>query len=314
MVKFDTLSKYLEIRRGKEYWVNLVVEEAGRTPFIIMSIKHHFAGRHDDGIFLIQFLNELSDFHHTVHSDGTRHTKIRRSGTKKEEKITLPLPKLPPLTEIKKPTQLWSGCINLHDVQEYYGKTAQDISRFCRHPDQIITLNRKHTKLDQISISVSIVPKGKPYFVSSNKFLNPSVYLFNILEPQLVLEVGYEIMPLARKESEPKIRKEINIVSQISSMDKIWIDFTPSLLPDRTKLEIPEWIFICKNKEYKMPPVTIDLKEGCRLIIGAFNGVDHYYYDTIGAHIEPFDRDGPIMPTIVWVENGIVNILKNIHA
>jgi hypothetical protein len=60
-----------------------------------------------------------------------------------------------------------------------------------------------------------------------------------------------------------------------------------------------------------MPEVAIDLKEGCRLIVGEFNGEDYYYYDLIGAQINPFERRG-VMPTIVWVENKVVKILRHV--
>lgn len=310
MKTYDSVDKYLEEKKNKDYWINVVVEEEPYS-YIIMSLRHKVIGRREDGIFLIHFFNKLADCHHSVHLDGTSHTKIR--GNKKDKGKPLMEHKLPNLLTVDRPIQIFSGAINLYKVREYYNESPiRNINRYCKHPDQVITINRKYSEPDSLLFSVFVLPKGISD-VPSIHFGNPKIFVFNLLTPPIAIVLGYEALPMNRlNDEEYKVYKRIEFVRQISNPDKLWAEFEPKLSKDGRKLKIPQWTFICKNKKYSMPALELELKENGRLIIGAFNGEDYYHYDLIGASIEPFDRNGPIAPTILWTQEDTVYVLRHI--
>ncbi len=307
---YDSVDKYLKEKINKDYWINVVVEEEACS-YTIMSLRHRVRGRTEDGIFLIHFFNKLADCHHSVHLDGTSHTKIRKN--KKDEERKLMEHKLPNLLTVDRPIQIFSGAMNLYNVREYYNESPiRNIDRYCKHPDQVITINRKYSEPDSLLFSVIVLPKGSSD-VPSIHFGNPKIFVFNLLSPPIAIVLGYEALPMNRSnDKEYKAYKRIEFVRQISNPDKLWAEFEPKLSEDGRKLKIPQWTFICKSQKYSMPALELELKENSRLIIGAFNGEDYYHYDLIGASIKPFDRNGPIAPIIVWTQEDTVYVLRHI--
>lgn len=304
---FDNYEAYIASRRGTEYRVNIVVEEE-KDSFIVMSIRHSFVGDRNDGLFVMHFMEGLKNVHYTIHHDGTRHFKISdRDG----RPIKMPMGNCGKLSEMKQQTQVLAGAIPLEDIASGYSQTSRDINRFAQNPDQIITLNRKHAaRASGVSYSMSIVPSYVNDIRVSGLALNPNLYLFNLAEPKFLLEFSFESLPQQRSIQQKIHYDRINIVEQKSSKEKVWVDFEPRLLLQEQRLEIPRWTFWCRGQSYEMRPALIDLRDGCRLIVGEFNGDDYYYYDTIGAKISYFDNG--VMPTIVWVENNQINILRSV--
>ncbi len=339
MKVYDDLDSYLRERRQKGYYINFVVEEEKRS-FIAASIKHSFSGKRDDGIFIIykQLLGfkGIVDYHFSVHADGKCHLKFRKTGDPKHasKKSSADLTSkggiedyfkrggvgninktivgnLPSLMEIDKQTLVNNFSINIHETFEHANNSAfNDISKFAKYPDQIITLNRKYTEHDQVYCNLWILPKDR-CFHPTYRVMNPQVYIFDLLSPPLAIELYSETHPLSSSHYQTQYDR-FKYVDQIQNPKSFWINFEPSLCDDGRKLYIPNWILWYKDKKYYMSELTIPLQEGLKLYIGKYNGLDYYYLDFIGAKIPPFDRKGPFCPTIVYVQNSEVNVLRGI--
>ncbi len=336
MIIYDNLESYLKERKQKDYYINFVVEEEKRS-FITASIKHSFSGKRNDGIFIIykqlSGFKGIVDYHFSVHADGKYHLKIRKTGDPKHaskknsadltskggiedyfkrgsigniNKITFG--KLTPLMEIDKQTLVNNFSINMHETFEYVNNsTFNDIAKY---PDQIITLNRKYTEYDQVYCNLWILPKND-CFHPQYRVMNPQVYIFNLLNPPLAIELYNETFPLSSSGSQKAFDK-FKYVDQIQDPNSFWINFEPKLCDDGRKLYIHNWTLLYKGGKYELPEITIPLQDGVKLYIGKYNGANYYYLDLIGAKIPPFDRKGPFCPIIVYVQNGEVNVLRGI--
>lgn len=339
---YDNTNDYLRKRRQKDYYINFVVEENNRS-FIVASIKHSFSGSKDDGIFILykQFsdFRGIVDYHFSVHANGVCHLKLRKTGDPKHvskkcsadltskngiedyfkrggmKNITkMIVGELPPLMQIKGQKLVNNFSLNIHETCEHIKSLTSndDVSKFAKYPDQIITLNRKYIKLDQVSCTLWILPKNCS-FIPTNRVINPHVYIFNLLSPPIAVELHYgETFPLPSFDNQGSYDK-FKYVDQIQNpRESLWINFEPSLCDGGKKLYIPSWTFWCKGNKYELPEITVPLKDGLKLYIGEHNGSDYYHLDFIGAKIPPFDRNGPICPIVVYIQNGEVNVLRGV--
>jgi hypothetical protein len=276
------------------------------------------------------------DHHFSVHADGKCHLKLRNSGDPKcvsknnsadltskegfENYIKrvgagnikkMIVGNLPPLMTIDKQTLVNNFSINMHQGFEHVRDVApNDISKFAKYPDQVITLNRKYIEYDQVYCNLWILPKGD-CFHPQYRVMNPQVYVFNLLNPPLAIELHSETFPLSSSNNQKAFDK-FKYVDQIQDPNSFWINFEPKLCNDGRKLYIPNWTLSYKGKKYELSEITIPLQDGVKLYIGKYNGSDYYYLDLIGAKIPSFDRRGPFCPTIVYVQNGEVHVLRGI--
>jgi hypothetical protein len=336
---YDDIDSYLKERGQNSYLIYFVVEEENRS-FIVASIKHNFSGSKDDGIFIFhkQLLGygNIIDYHFSVHADGVCHLRRRMSGDPKHasKKHCIDLTseegrnkyfnngprnfskiivskKLPPLKDIKEQTLVNNFSINIHETfkQEDHSE-SYNISKSAKYSDQVITLNRKYNELDQVYCNLWILPKDNS-FRHTNRIMNPQVYIFNLLNPPIALELYSEIQPMSSIQKQG-LYGEIKFRYQIQDPNSFFINFEPRLCDGGRTLYIPNWKLLYKGKEYELPELKIPLKDGLKLYIGGYNGSDYYHLDFIGAKIPPFDRKGPFCPSIVYAQGGEVNVLRGI--
>lgn len=288
----------------KEYRIHVVLSQDNETfpVFWVRQDNRKVRG----GIYCGTYIEGAGGEHITYHSDGKMHMKCM------EKQIDLA--KGPELKNIKGLLQVGSWGLNLRGISDFYSKTS--VVRGLSDAEQIITLDHRYFEKNEVTISVFLIGKGYwPNLASISKmYINPRLYLFNILDPWILLVIGYRTYPHSStaQKANSTLTGRIEYVTQKSSRQKIWVNFIPELSHDKLQILMPAWTFICKGKPCEMPEITVPYTEGGKLYISSWNGKDYYHWDEIGAEIEPFDPDGSVRPLVLWVESGVIKVLKHV--